>query len=383
MLKKLFAISVLGTTILPIPAYAAVNIQDAAGEILDNLANAESVDFAADIHFETSNDSLAQPRTIHVDIDGATDAARSSGSFDVHFWASGADGEFHEDRGSVVITPDNIYFAGSEDEWYFLQNGDADEHDVEEEIAAGTDEITAFMQEMLEHDVLTYRSEGDDVLNRTRTVRYAYEVDNDRLIDYLVESDIVPAEDANEVRDTFANNVTIGGKVWVDTSRMLPVMFTLNVNTTQSETSYTTLQFSILFKSINEDVEIEVPDNATSFEEYQSEETEDVIASIEATFSDMDTDGDGLTNKEEDAIWNSNPLSDDSDGDGYPDRTEVINGYNPNGDGKLDSDNDGLTDYNEKTIHWSDPYDSDTDNDGYGDGLEIANGYDPNGPGRW
>lgn len=384
MLKKIFALSVLGATILPMPVHAAMSMQDAADEIIDNLANAQSVDFAADIHFETDNDQLAQPRTIHVDIDGVTDANDSTGEFDLHFWATGEEGSFVEEHASVVIAPDNIYFAGSDDEWYFLQNGDADENDVEEEIDESAEELTAFLQEMLSNDIITFRSEGDDVLNRTRTTRYAYEIDNDRLIDYLVETDVVPEEDADALRETFSDNVVAGGKIWVDMTEMLPVMVTLNINITQSETSYTTLQFSILFKSINQPVEIEVPSNATSFSEYRSsDDTEDVIAGMEDTFSSMDADGDGLSNEEETETWNSNPLSIDTDADGYPDRTEVINGYNPDGDGKLDSDRDGLTDYNEMTIHWSDPHDSDTDNDGYIDGLEITYGYDPNGPGRW
>lgn len=48
-----------------------------------------------------------------------------------------------------------------------------------------------------------------------------------------------------------------------------------------------------------------------------------------------DTDGDGLTDYEEAMIYFSDPKVVDSDGDGNADGTEVNNGFNPNGEGKL------------------------------------------------
>ncbi|HCC23042.1 TPA: hypothetical protein DF272_02575 [Candidatus Falkowbacteria bacterium] len=47
-----------------------------------------------------------------------------------------------------------------------------------------------------------------------------------------------------------------------------------------------------------------------------------------------DTDKDGLVDLLEEAI-KSNKLKIDSDGDGYNDKEEVLNGYNPNGAGKF------------------------------------------------
>ncbi|MFH1564659.1 MAG: binary toxin-like calcium binding domain-containing protein [bacterium] len=49
----------------------------------------------------------------------------------------------------------------------------------------------------------------------------------------------------------------------------------------------------------------------------------------------IDTDSDGLTDKEEVIKYKTNPHSTDSDNDGYTDGEEIKNGYNPNGDGKL------------------------------------------------
>lgn len=48
-----------------------------------------------------------------------------------------------------------------------------------------------------------------------------------------------------------------------------------------------------------------------------------------------DTDGDGLTDREEVAIYKTDPLNPDTDGDTYSDGSEVRNGYNPVGPGKL------------------------------------------------
>ena len=48
----------------------------------------------------------------------------------------------------------------------------------------------------------------------------------------------------------------------------------------------------------------------------------------------MDTDGDGLLDREEE-IYGSDPDNPDTDGDGYSDGEEVVNGYDPNGGEKL------------------------------------------------
>ncbi|PIR94070.1 hypothetical protein COT97_03220 [Candidatus Falkowbacteria bacterium CG10_big_fil_rev_8_21_14_0_10_39_11] len=50
--------------------------------------------------------------------------------------------------------------------------------------------------------------------------------------------------------------------------------------------------------------------------------------------SGTDTDKDGLVDLLEEAI-KSNKLKIDSDGDTYSDKEEILNGYNPNGDGKF------------------------------------------------
>ena len=91
--------------------------------------------------------------------------------------------------------------------------------------------------------------------------------------------------------------------------------------------------------------------------------------------NDDDTDGDGLSNREE-ADLGTDPNLEDTDGDGYFDGEEVSIGSNPL---DLDSDDDGLLDAEERDglvdsdndglINLIDP---DSDNDGLSDGLEVG-----------
>jgi len=57
---------------------------------------------------------------------------------------------------------------------------------------------------------------------------------------------------------------------------------------------------------------------------------------LAGTSSDkMDTDDDGLFDREEVKVYLTDPNNPDSDGDGYLDGDEVKGSYNPNGPGKL------------------------------------------------
>jgi uncharacterized protein HemX len=69
----------------------------------------------------------------------------------------------------------------------------------------------------------------------------------------------------------------------------------------------------------------------------------------------------------------------DTDGDGLTDAQEAQLGTNPN---SIDTDGDGLFDNEEVNIWLTNPTIADSDGDGFDDGTEVANGYDPNGPGR-
>lgn len=99
----------------------------------------------------------------------------------------------------------------------------------------------------------------------------------------------------------------------------------------------------------------------------------------------LDSDGDGLTDAEEDADLDgivdsgeTDPNDSDTDNDGLSDGKEVnLYGTDPL---DRDSDDDGLADGTEIGIFGTDPTDPDTDNDGVSDGAEVASGSDPNTP---
>jgi hypothetical protein len=48
---------------------------------------------------------------------------------------------------------------------------------------------------------------------------------------------------------------------------------------------------------------------------------------------------------------------------------------------QIDTDNDGLSDYEEIYVYGTDPENADTDGDGYLDGAEVLQGYNPRGRG--
>lgn len=77
---------------------------------------------------------------------------------------------------------------------------------------------------------------------------------------------------------------------------------------------------------------------------------------IEQLASTIDTDGDGLTDTEEQQLG-----------------TDSL---------KPDTDTDGLMDGEEVKVYHTNPLLADSDSDGYIDSVEIKNGFNPNGPGH-
>lgn len=69
----------------------------------------------------------------------------------------------------------------------------------------------------------------------------------------------------------------------------------------------------------------------------------------------------------------------DSDDDGLTDAEEKTAGTNIN---IIDTDNDSLSDYEEVKIYKTNPLSADSDGDGYLDGAEVKSGYNPNGAGK-
>jgi hypothetical protein len=91
-----------------------------------------------------------------------------------------------------------------------------------------------------------------------------------------------------------------------------------------------------------------------------------------------DTDGDGISDGDEVFQYGSDPTLTDSDGDGLSDPDELfIHGTDPS---EADSDHDGLSDSAEILLHGTDPNIADSDQDGMPDGMEITNQFDPLDP---
>lgn len=144
----------------------------------------------------------------------------------------------------------------------------------------------------------------------------------------------------------------------------------------------TVLSFSgCSIKKANEEIESKLPE-AEKPEEIKNIDTDGdgLLDSEEEKLgtdkNDPDTDNDGLDDSQEIERWKTDPLVSDTDGDGYLDGEEVEGGYDPLGTGQLDSDNDGLGDAHEKNIG-TNPEKFDTDGDGLSDKEEIDVGRDP------
>lgn len=74
------------------------------------------------------------------------------------------------------------------------------------------------------------------------------------------------------------------------------------------------------------------------------------------------------------AVNFSDPASLDSDSDGLSDAEETQQNTDTK---KTDTDGDGLTDFQEVRTFSTNPLSQDTDRDGYGDKTEIESGHNP------
>ena len=140
---------------------------------------------------------------------------------------------------------------------------------------------------------------------------------------------------------------------------------------------------------------------ATGAEGTFTKSSANIEVQFQVSITHTDSDGDGLSNCEEIAVFHTDPNNPDSDGDGLGDGQEVSTyGTDPNDadtdddgltDGdevslygtdprKLDTDGDTLSDSSEVFTYGTDPLKRDTDDDLLDDGTEVAHGSDPRDP---
>ena len=92
----------------------------------------------------------------------------------------------------------------------------------------------------------------------------------------------------------------------------------------------------------------------------------------------IDTDGDGLTDWDEEHIYGTDPLDADTDEGGVWDGEEVLElGTDPLDDSDDDWDGDTLSNNDETDVYGTDPWDPDTDDGGVWDNVEVDRGSDP------
>lgn len=99
-----------------------------------------------------------------------------------------------------------------------------------------------------------------------------------------------------------------------------------------------------------------------------------------ANTREIDSDGDGLSDHEERAMYQTYWYDVDTDDDGFSDYVEIQNGFSPKHKGlkmkEADTDGDGLNDEREIKLG-TNLMIRDSDGDGYLDGIEVQEGYSP------
>ncbi|HFI0368065.1 TPA: hypothetical protein ACGO22_002410, partial [Streptococcus suis] len=117
-------------------------------------------------------------------------------------------------------------------------------------------------------------------------------------------------------------------------------------------------------------VTVTYPDNST-----------DTIKPKDAVTQFVDTDGDGISDRQE-TENGTDPSKVDSDNDGFSDKEEVERGTDPTkadskpASSETDTDGDGISNEDE-VARGTDPNKSDTDGDGFSDQEEITAGSNP------
>ena len=333
-LKRVLILAVLLVTALPAQFVQAASLDSSIDTLMDNVTNADSVDFLASADVVVANDSLDAPVNVHADVHGIADG-EGTGTFDSHVWATDEHGAFTKTGASVIVTSSAVYLSQDGMNWYFIKR-DSTHAPSTTDTREGKAEIESLLKDLFAAGVIDYHFDTVEFISKKMTMRYSYTINTDRLVDYLVDQGLVDSSKADEARATLSKNTTIGGSFWVDATNMLPVMLTFNVNVDTSATSYVHVSTSVLFNSFNQPVTVTAPKNAQDIAKLQlSAADTTTLSNIENSITAVDSDGDRLSDVDEETVWHTNAFNADTDGDGYNDGLEVANGYSPLGTGRM------------------------------------------------
>ncbi len=121
------------------------------------------------------------------------------------------------------------------------------------------------------------------------------------------------------------------------------------------------------------------PTDTSSGEEMIGADTANPNSEKLTAITKLDSDNDGLPDYLETSFFQTNPKLADTDSDGYNDKQELENGYDPRSafQGVVDSDRDLIKDEWERDRYGTNPGLPDTDGDGVNDGVEIMSGSNP------
>lgn len=201
-----------------------------------------------------------------------------------------------------------------------------------------------------------------------KTYHYILEFDKVALEKVLLELEAEDESDQErkqqELKEYIDNIELISGELVVGRDDFL--MHQLALSITMKEGAFIddqlqilNLNFNLSLQSFNEPINVVEPDASVAIEEVIGELFESFLANT------IEPELDLVDLEEGDLIDEDNNLE----------------GTDLEIDMELDSDLDGLTDYEEINIYNTDPQDPDTDGDSYSDGEEVLNGYNPLGDG--
>lgn len=195
---------------------------------------------------------------------------------------------------------------------------------------------------------ITQKLAGEKI-EGVNTYHYKFIIDKEGVKNLFVEiskiiEDRTLIEEELKEFDKSLETVELEGEIWIGKKDLLPYKITLSSIIKETDKSKTSgkVSFTLLLKSFNKPVQIDIPQQAKPLEEFlgglfgglQGLTPGGAVPSAGQQDFNKDTDKDGLPDQLE-TIYGTNPNKADTDGDGFKDGEEIEKGYNPNGPGKL------------------------------------------------